>query len=191
MKEKEGLTPSSFKTFYVSKENSSCPLIPEIMKIGKKIEEKPFFEKKEDIIISSRYGQRIISNIVGNNFEEIKKEDFIEIVDYNPVTKALLAIGKKDPRMETPIHWTILHAKKEINIIVQINIKDISKKILKNMEKMKKPKVEEVLEISKKILKKLRNQNIITIEDHGLIIVGKTFSEIENKIKKIENMVEP
>lgn len=174
---KEEINFESFETFYASKEESNCPLIPSVIESGKEIEKQ---KKDLDIIISVRYGGRMLTNTASENFEDITRKEFLEIVDYDPVKKVLLTIGKETPQKETPIHWMIQHARNDIHIIVQI-------KSLDNFDKYDFPTIEKsdnVLETVKNILRKLRDDNIIKIKKHGLIFTGKSLESVKDEVLK-------
>ena len=165
-----------FQTFYVSKEKSNCPLIADALRIGKRIKEKGI----SDIIISQRYGKRILINTLGEDEEE-SRDNFLEIVDYDPIKKIVLAMGVKKPRIETSLHWFIHHARDEINAVVQINDQDAAKKF-KNLTETKNECVIGTIEQIKEVMKGLRNNNKIIIKNQGTIFVGRSIKEVEKQI---------
>jgi len=171
----------NFQTFYVSKEESNCLLISEIIKISKKIKELDFFEKIDQIIISLRYIKRVLINANKSNFKDIKQEDFLEVVDYDPLKKVILLIGPKEPRIETPIHWMIHNSRTEINVIIQINDKTLAEKLEKKFPTTEKDYPAGTLEQTKEILKVLRDSKIVIIKNQGVLFV-------ENNTKNIEEL---
>lgn len=167
----------AFETFYASKEESNCPIIPNAIKTGIEIEKK---NKKLDIILSIRYGGRMLSNVVVNSFDEIDRTEFLEIIDYDPVKKVLLTIGSKKPTKEIPIHWMIQHARNDIHVIIQINsVDDLDKFSFSSVEKK-----QDILEMAKDILGKLRENRIIKIEKTGLIFTGKSLERVKKDVLK-------
>ena len=108
------------QTFFVSKEQSNCPLIPDIVRLGKKFEDLGLLKEDTEAIISLKYGKRLLINGSGSNLGEIKINDIIEIVDYDPVKKVTLTIGPKNPHVETPVHWLIHKARDDVNAIIHL-----------------------------------------------------------------------
>ena len=157
-----------FQTLYLSKEKSNCPLIADSLKIEKKIE-------KYDLVISQRYGKRILINSYG---EKDSNDNFLEIVDYDPIKKILLAMGSKEPRIETPLHWLIHHARDEVNAIVQINDIDLANKI-KKIPKTQNDYTDGNLDHIKDVMKNLRKSKKVILKNHGLIFVGNSIKEVE------------
>jgi hypothetical protein len=102
----KNLPSNYFQTFYVSKDESHCPLIADAVGVDNRLRKQGL----SNIIISQRYGKRILINSIG---KELNKEDFLEIVDYDPVRRVLLAMGTKEPRIETPLHWFVHYAKND------------------------------------------------------------------------------
>ena len=178
-----------FKTFYVSKEVSACPLISEIIRIGKKFDEIKLYDNIWETIISLRYGKRILINSEARNIGKIKQEDFIEIIDYDPIKNIALSIGPKQPRVETPIHWLIHHARHEINAIIQINNSKLAERFEKKLPNTKKDYPIGTLDQAKDILGNLQNSKKISIKNQGLIFVGNNLKEVENLVlKTLEEM---
>ena len=70
----DSLIKNTFQKFYISKEESNCPLILDIIKIGKKLEENNLIRKFNSGIISIKYGKRIIINSNYSDLKKIKKE---------------------------------------------------------------------------------------------------------------------
>lgn len=180
-KKKIKLLPT--QVFYTSKEETNSPLLVDLIKIAKELKEKKIIENKTDTTISLTYGKRVLINSFIQDYSKIKKEEIIEIVDYDPIKNNLLLIGTADPKDETALHFMIHHARKEIKIIVQINEEKLLEKI-KN-----KPILDDKLPINsidfiKLVLKNLRENKIIGMKNHGLLIVAKNKEELENITKK-------
>ena len=176
----------NLQVFYISKEETNCPLIIEILKISKKLKEKNIIKKDNDATLSLKFGKRIIINGVVNDFSNIKKKELLEVVDFDPIKNNLLLIGSTEPKIETPLHWMIHHARNDVNFIVQINKTEINNKI-------KNPKISEItdkypigtLDNTKEVLKALRTNKKIKIKNDGLLLVGINTVEIEKQIKDI------
>ena len=173
----------SFQTFFVSREQSNSPLVSEMMRIGKNFKEQGLL-KDVTGIISSGYGKRMI--IPGNDFklDELKRGDFLEIIDYNPVKKIVLAIGRNQPCIETPVHWLIHHARDDANAIIQLNGENVIKKLSKKFPVTEKECPPGTLDLAKEILKLLRTNKNIIIKDTGALFVGANIKEVENSVLK-------
>ncbi len=174
----------NFQTFYVSKEESNCPLISIVVKFCKKFKDLNMLDNVIEIVISLRYGKRILITTDISDFQNLMKEDFLEIVDYDPVKKILLIIGPKAPRIETPVHWFIHHARDEINVVTQMNDKNIGKRLGKKIPVTEKEYPSGTIEQTKEILKKLRDSKIVLIKNQGVLFVGGNIKEVEEIILK-------
>ena len=172
----------NFQTFYVSKEESNCPLISIVVKFCKKLKDLNLLENINETVISLRYGKRILITTDTSDIQNLTKEDFLEIVDYNPIKKILLIIGPKAPRIETPVHWLIHHARDEINVIIQMNDKNFSKGLGNKVPVTEKEYPSGTIEQTKEILKKLRDSKIVLIKNQGVLFVGGSIKEIEETI---------
>jgi ribulose-5-phosphate 4-epimerase/fuculose-1-phosphate aldolase len=174
----------SFQTFYVSREVSNCPYISEIIEVIKRFKNVNLLKDKFEISTSIKYGKRILINGNVANMFESKNEDFLEIVDYNPIKKVLLVMGPKEPLIETPIHWLVHHARDEVKAIFQINNKQIIKKFKNKIPTTEKEYQNGTIEQAKEILLKLRNSKIVIIKNQGVIFVGNSLKDIEDLILK-------
>ena len=182
---RENLPNFNFQTFYVSKEESNCPLIAEIIKTSKKLIELNILKDPYQIIFSLRYIKRVLINADKSNFKDIKHEDFLEIVDYDPLKKVILLIGPKEPRIETPIHWLIHNSRTEVNIVIQINDKVLAEKFEKKFPTTEKDYPAGTLEQAKEVLRILRNSKIVVIKNQGVLFVGNNTKEVEDFIIRI------
>jgi hypothetical protein len=174
---KEGFSNIVFQTFYISNEVSNCPFIDDFIKTVKKFKSSYLSEKLTGICISFCYGRRVLINSDKINLEDIKKEDFLEII--------VLVMGPKEPMVWTPIHWFIHHAREDVNAVIQIN----DKRFVENL-KYKYPVAEKEypsgsIEQVKEVLKCLSNSKTVVIKNQGVIFVGKSLNEVEELILKI------
>jgi hypothetical protein len=165
----------------LSNEISKNKLIPEIIKFIRNIKEIIDSEKYEDIIVSIKYGKRIIINCDKTDFEKINSYDFIEIVDYDPLKNIILYIGPNKPDFNNTLHWIIQNARREINILVQIK----NKKIDEIEDKKQQYKKKNSIEISKDILIQFRSNNIAYNKEKGIFIIGNNLNEMNTIINKL------
>jgi len=179
----KNMTISSFQTFYISKEESNCPLISEVVRIGKKLKEFDMIENVDKTIMSLSYGKRLLINANNTNFVELKQKDFLEIVDYDPIKKVLLTMGSKEPCIDTSVHWLIHHSRNEVNAVIQLY--DIKvEKIVKKLPITEKEYPTGTLEQAKEVLKCLRDSKIVIIKNQGVMFVGSSVKEVEDLLLK-------
>lgn len=175
---------SGFQTFYVSKEESSCPLISKFFEMGKKIKQIRSVKDYSNVIISMKYGKRVLINTENSDISELEKEKFLEIVDFDPVRNVLLVLGSGIPREETPLHWFIHHAKQEINVIVQIKKIDNVEKLIDETSKVEEDKIVSFKQV-KQVLINLRDSDEVIIKNQGILLVGNNPQEVEEQLSKI------
>jgi len=180
----KNLTNIPFQTFFVSREISSCPLILDIINLGRKIDEFGILEAGP-CNISLAYGKRILINARDVNFKDMKQLDIIEIVDYDPIKNIILAIGKKYPNIETPIHWIVQKARQDINAILQITNKRLFERFCSDLPVTEREMPEGTLELAKEILKTLRESKDILIKNKGILLIGFDLNEVEDSLSKI------
>lgn len=176
---------NQFQVFYVSNEKSKNSLIPEIVKIGKKIKESKLIEESS-AVISLSFGSQVLINSDVEDYSNIKDEEMLEVVDYDPVKNNILIIGKKRPRLETPVHWMIHHARNDVGVIIQINNKDLAEKLKSKIPETKKEDLPGSFEQIKSVLLLLRNSKKIIIRNQGVLFVGKTIKEIESELEGLK-----
>lgn len=174
-----------FQSIKISNEISNFILIPNIIQLINNLNKKLNFKVDEDIIISIKFGKRIVINCKNSNLKHIKPEDFIEIVDYNPVKKIFLSIGPNQPDFDMTFHWLVQNARKEINILVQLKSNLLINNIKYNNLKNEKQINDKAIEIAKDILIKFRTDNPIYLEKYGLFVIGNSFNDIEKIINNL------
>jgi len=180
---RKNLTNLSFQTFFVSREQSNCPLLPDIIRVGKELKDIGLL--KESVgVISLGYGKRILINGKNVGVGDVKREDIIEIVDYDPVKRVFLAIGRKEPCIETPVHWLIHHARDDVNVIIQLNGENLVERFSEKLPTIEKEYPPGSLELAKEILKTLRMSKSIVIQNKGTLFVGTSLKEAEDLVLK-------
>ena len=174
------LTNLNVQTLFVSKEQSICPLIPDIVRLGKKFKDLGLIEGTTTAVISIKYGKRLIINGSSSNIGDIKIEDILEIVDYNPTKKIILAIGSKKPPIETPVHWLIHHTRDEVNAVIHLNSEKLAGILAKKLPTTEKEKPPEPFELAKEVLKILRTSKNLVIKNSGVLFVGNSLKKAED-----------
>lgn len=138
---------------------------------------------------SAVFGKRIIIPASFNEFQKIDQDDFVELIDYNPVTNTLLYLGPKIPSNEVAVHWIVHHAKKEIQVIIQIkNISDLNK-IKQKITKTSIDENDNALDKAKKWLKTLQKNEIFLCDD-VLIVTASSIKKLEQNLKKMSKELE-
>ncbi|RLF34312.1 MAG: hypothetical protein DRN08_04770 [Thermoplasmata archaeon] len=178
--------PLQFQTFFISREKSNCPLIPDIIRFIEKLDKHRLCRKKIDNTgsISIRYGRRMLINCSSISLSDIKQEeDFLEIADYDPLKNIVLAIGVKEPHINTPLHWFVHRAREDINAIAILNSKNIAyEQTMQNLPAVSERKIPEIIEPIKEVLKMLRNRKNIPIKNNGVMFTGFDLNEIEEMV---------
>ena len=170
-----------FQTFFISREVSKCPYISDINKFCKKINGLGT-KNITDFTISFSYGKRMLINASKVNLTNISTQDIIEIVDYDPVKNNILAMGKQNPAIDTPVHWIIHHARDDVNAVVQLKGEDIVKKFSNKIPMTRIEYPSGTVELAKEILKTLKVSKKIVIKNSGCFFVGINLNEVENLI---------
>ena len=160
-----------FQTFFISKETSKCPYIVDIIKLCKKIDDFGLI-KKGSFSISLTYGKRILINAKDFDVKNIQKHDIVEIVDYDPIKGNILVIGRKDPCIETPVHWIIHKARSDINAVIQISNEKLFERFCDELPITKKEEPQGTIELAKEVLRTLRESKLILIKNVGLLLIG-------------------
>lgn len=182
MIEKNYLNNIGFQTFYISKTTPSNPLISEFLKLVSKFEKKEGFSKTNEILISFSYGKRVLINVNKNIIDNLKNDDFVEIVDYDPAKNNVLAIGKKEPCIETPVHWMIHNVRKDVNVIVHLYDEMLVEKIKNKYEFIEKNYPFSSLDMIKEVLKNLRTNNIVVLKNGSVLFCGKNSEDVEKLV---------
>lgn len=101
--------------FVLSPEEIRNPLAGEIVELALTLHERGFMERSGSI--SMRYGRRMLITSSGADMAALEDTQFVEVVDYNPVTDTVILIGPHEPPPETSLHW-LLYARDDINVVL-------------------------------------------------------------------------
>jgi len=179
---KTGFPGMFFQVFYVSKEETRCPLVFDIIKIGKKLKEQQVLDEGTSAVISLGYGRRMLINGFVEDFSNIRREELLEVVDYDPIKRNLLVIGPCEPEPETSVHWMIHYARDEVNVVIQINDENLLGDLKSKIPVVEKGNVIGSIEQVKNVMKGLRNSKMVGIKNLGVLFVGSSVEEVENLV---------
>ena len=179
----ENNVPSDvFQTVFVSREVSASPLILDFIRLNNIF--KKLHLQNADCTISLSYGKRVLINARDGNRKEMKQQDIVEIIQCDPLKNIVLAIGKKYPCIETPVHWIIHHARDDVHAIVEIKSKQLYEKWCADLPQTEKTSSDSIERV-KAILQTLQKAKKICIRDEGIVIVGLHLKEIEDSLVEI------
>jgi len=178
---KDNLSKLSYQNFYVSKEESNSPLIPQIVKTGKTLKKLGI---TKDAVVSLKYGKRVLINAKNTKLDELKREDFLEIVDFDPLKNVLLLIGPKESKIDSSNHWMIHHARDDVNAVIQIVNNSIAEKLAKKIPTTENERDPGSFELTKEILGKIRDSKKVVVRNQGVFFVGHSLIEAEEILLK-------
>ena len=180
----ERILPSpSLHTLFVSKEVSHCPLISEMIRLGQHLQTSETISK-DCGILSLDYGKRLLINAQNTSLQKMTQQDVVEIVDYDPLKNIMMVIGPKDPSLETPVHWIIQKARVDINALLQINSPSLFEQFQGKFPTTEKETKPATLERAKEILKALRTNKTILLQNEGILFAGLTINEVSSSLDK-------
>lgn len=104
----------TFETFTVSREEISNPLLPELVKGGKRLAEHGCNAG----VVSARYGNRVVLST--GPLATLTGAAFVELADYDPARNVAMAIGTAAPPQSTPLHW-LLYRRSDVNAAAQLH----------------------------------------------------------------------
>lgn len=179
----ERILPSpALQTLFISRELSTCPLLSEMITLGRTLKDLGLTETATSVI-SVDYGKRLLINAKYVDVKKMTQQDVVEIVDYDPLKNIMMVIGPKDPNTETPVHWIIQKARQDINALLQITSSELVNKLHGKLPITDHSTSSTSLERAKEILKTLRNGKTILIKDEGILFAGLNTKEILNALR--------
>jgi ribulose-5-phosphate 4-epimerase/fuculose-1-phosphate aldolase len=176
------LPAPTLHTLFVSRETSNCPLLSEMITLGKNLQEFGLTDK-ETGILSLDYGKRLLINAKNTDLKKITQQDIVEIVDYDPLKNIMMVIGLHDPTLETPVHWIIQKARHDVNAILQINSPTLYEKFKNILPSTENDTPPGTLQRAKEILRTLQKGKTILLKNEGIIFVGINRKEIHEAMR--------
>jgi hypothetical protein len=135
-----------------------------------------------------RTGSGFLINTQSYNIKDINRDNFIEIIDFDPVRNNMMVIGTEPPADDASIHWFVYRGLPEVNGIIVIDDLDIFNKFeagsfatVTNDDEILH------LDLALEILKCVKDSEISLIDIRGfkgIIIREKTISGAYNLFKK-------
>jgi hypothetical protein len=175
---------SGFQTFFVARELSASPLVAELIRFDKKLNDLKLVTDT-CIVFSADYGNRLL--ITGNNVDvsRMNHEDIVEVVDYDPLKQIALVIGKQEPSSLIPVHWIIHKARDDVHAVVVFMNKYLCERFADALPVTEHEAPVGSLELAKELLQTLRQGKCIVMKNLGLLMIGFNLREIEDQITKL------
>jgi len=175
---KDNLTRSPH-LIVVSKEQSTCPLIADMTRLGARLHDLGIPDTTP-AILSYDYGRRLLVTANHADAKTLHQEDIVEIVDYNPLKDIMLTIGPKDPNPDAPLQWMIQKARHDINITLHIQDPTLAQHLPATIPHITDPLPATTIDKAKTILKALRTSPVIAIDTQGILLIGVNAKTIEH-----------
>ena len=175
------------------REVHDSPLGKELIKIGKKVGDTLELEGVVTGSLSTIFGNGFIITADNSDLKNLDTQGIIEILDYDPVRNTIIARGKRDSCMETPLHWFIYRGYPEVGAIIHIRNNILVEKITAaNLQDLviSPFKVKYITsELAMEILKLLKGQNIILLQENGVVAVADSLENAYNLIVELNKKV--
>ena len=91
---------------------------------------------------------------------------------------------KKEPSINTPLHWMVQKARDDVNSVLYIEDEKLVSRLSNLISTEKKPP-EGTIDQIKEVLKTLRQDKTIVIKDKGVLSVGLSLKEIKERLDKL------
>lgn len=172
------LPSPALQVLFVSKETSNSPLFGEIVRIGRTLESLGV-PKNVPGSVSYDYGRRLVITAKNIDVKQMSQADIVEIADYDPLKNIMLVIGTKEPCQEAPVHWIIQKARRDINILLQLQSPSLLERFQGILPATKEVTLPGSLDRAKEFLRTLRTGKTILIQNEGILFAGINMKEIE------------
>jgi len=169
------------QTFVITRETSNCPLIPEMSRLGSRCRDLGVADP-DRVLISYDYGRRLLVTAEHADAKNLRQEDIVEIVEYNPLKDIMMIIGPKDPCTDAPVQWMIQKARHDINITLQVNNPGLNDALPDTVPKVPDPLPTQTIEKAKVLLRALQKSPVIGTPT-GILIIGVNAKVIEQLLK--------
>lgn len=173
----------AFQTFFISRETSRSPFISELIRFCRNMAELQGCESGSGSI-SFSYGKRLLINGRNTSLDTIRPDNFVEIVDYDPLKNIMVTIGTIDPCNEAPVHWIVQHARADIHAMVILYNRAIVEQLSRDLPLTKIQDITGSLDGVKDVLRLLQESSIIIIRNQGILCVGFDLKEIQDSIQE-------
>lgn len=194
----EKYTGTKFKTFFVLKKtNPPIQKIKEINKWCKKFAGlgmlpaagggfcgNSSFRFKEGFFITASFV----------NLADLKKEDFVEVLNCAASAKEITVNGKKPPSSETFLHYLIYKNRPDVNVIFHVHDEKVMNNAQRLAREFKIPVTKEekpygTIELAQEVKKVLGKNNYVIMKNHGVIGMGKDVNKAGEVITKMREEI--
>lgn len=174
-----------FETIFLNKEVVKNENINVLIKWCNKIDELGLAPKHDSGSagnLSVRTENGFIITGSGTDFEIIKEEEFVEVLECDKEKKEIKCNGIVNPSSEAIIHYSIYEKRNEVNAIFHAHDDLVMKKLNEVTTTFERPYG--TLELVDEVMNVLDNHDYIVMRNHGIIALGKAMEEAGKLIVK-------
>jgi len=169
---------------FLSIEECNNPLIPTLLKTIKNTYHS-LKNKKSYFLMSASYGKRVLINQGFLSYDQLKRDSFVEIIDYNVSAHTLLLIGPKKPNEVVLNHWLIHYAKNEISCILEIKNIDLISRLTPLYPCIVIKEKQSMIKKLKTMIQHLQNNNILVINNESVMITASSIPQVNKNIQNL------
>ena len=173
-----GVSLEPSQTFFVSQEKTHCPLAGTIIEFGKKLGESDEIDVELGCV-SVGFGKRVVITGIGADFRELSLDDIVEIVDFDPIKRVMVVIGKIHPCSVAGLHWMIHHAREDIHAVCSLRWVNTVDACVDKVPVVEKPRSNSPFDQVKDVLRLLGEVKMLLYADDILLVVGVNLEEVE------------
>jgi ribulose-5-phosphate 4-epimerase/fuculose-1-phosphate aldolase len=143
--------------------------------------------------ISTTFANGFIISAINVDLNNLTEYDIVEILDYDPVRNNIIAKGKKDPCIETSLHWFIYRGFPEISAIIHIRNYELAEYLSNQKSTDLTITPFKVLyitsEVAIEVLKVLKGHDSIILKENGILVLGRDLEDAYTKLNEIAKKV--
>ena len=172
-------------TQYIQRPKQFNRLAKEAVKIFEKLRDELNLKHIKSATI--RTGSGFLINTEKYNIKDINRDNFMEVIDFDPVRNNMMVIGTEPPANDASIHWFIYRGLPEVNGIIVIDDSEIFERFKAGGFSMVENNDEILnLNLALEILKCIRDSEISLIDTRdlkGIVIRDRTLAGAFNLFK--------
>jgi hypothetical protein len=174
-----------FRTVFSSEEPSTFPGVPDLAACGKRFHARGLAEANAGTL-AMRYGGRMVIAAGGSTLGALDRDQFVEVVDYDPINHVVVAIGQMEPSSETPMCWMAMRHRPEIHALVHVHAPAPPEgaTIPSDLAVTEHEAPYGTLALAESLLRGLRDAPNVYLADHGYVSTDQTLVGAERRLMR-------
>jgi hypothetical protein len=184
-------SPRGVRVRLSGREPITHPLAPALIDLSHRLGRRELTGTDDAGAIALRAGRTMLTIGEGSELAELATTDLVEVADYDPIERLLLAVGPREPTPHAALLWLVLRHRDETGALILVPHPGDAGTPVPGLRQSEQPSSTDPLDLAKACLAALRQGDVVELDRVGLIATGTGVKGAERALMHVLARLDP